>query len=151
MIINPHIHHWQNQHGDRQEIEKENLINDLNDLENEEKLHDQLNEITSIQIQVYICKYIGCPLKEKVYEKPNDFCRAHSMNITRINGRKYFWKCNNCQWKTYTLNTKRIRSKCIKCGKRKYNEASAYNTDKSKPKTTASKEKLILVNNKPKR
>ena len=132
----------------RVEMEKENVMKELNNLENEEKLHDQLCEITSVQVQVYICKHIGCPLKEKVYEKPNDFCKSHSMNITKSTGRKYFWKCDNCQWKTYTLNTKRVRAKCYKCGKRKFKEASAYNTDKSKLKTNASTKTLILVNNK---
>lgn len=133
----------------RKDIQRENLENELNNLENEEKLHDQLNEITSIQIKVFICCFTGCPIKGKVCEKPNDFCKSHQINITKTMGRKYFWKCENCKSKTYSINTKRVKSKCIKCGKRKFIAASAYNIDKgSNSKINTRKEKFILVNNK---
>eukprot|EP00483_Globobulimina_turgida_P005585 UN05595 len=106
--------------------EKENI----NDSESDEKL--QVDEITSVQVRIFICKFRKCPLKDKLTEKANSFCKSHSMNVVKIMGRKYFWKCGVCNNKIHTLNTKRIKSKCRKCGADQFKASLAYNISNAK-------------------
>eukprot|EP01084_Bolivina_argentea_P089884 162073_1 len=128
----------------RKEVDKENVYNELKELEEEEVLHDELEQVTSVQVTVFVCKFNGCSLKDKVYEKPNSFCVSHRTNMVKTVGRKYFWKCGNCQKKIQTLNTRRVKCKCVKCGRRNFVKSSAYNLTKPK----VSKEGLVLKNNK---
>jgi len=129
----------------RKQVEKEQLFTELDDLQNEEKLHDELENVTSVQTTIYVCKFQGCALKNKPMEQANTFCKSHAVNIVKSSGRKYFWKCDNCKYKTSTINTKRIKCKCAKCGRKKFVPASVYNL--STPKSNG-EQKLILVNNK---
>jgi len=90
-----------------------------------ERGDDEEKEIvSSVNVKIYSCKFVGCSLKDKQMEKMNEFCRPHLMNVTQSIGKKYFWKCIFCNQLTFTLNTKRVRKKCKGCGKKKYVPAS---------------------------
>jgi len=130
----------------RSGLEKDAMFKELDALQDEEKLHDQLQEISSLKITVFICRKNGCSLKDKAVEKANTFCKAHAMDIVRASGVKYFWQCNHCKFKIETINTKRIKTKCGKCGKRNFVPSSCYNL--RAPKSNPKENKLILVNNK---
>jgi len=92
--------------------------------------------ITSKTVTVYICKQKGCSLQDKAQENPNMFCKSHSMNIVKTSGKKYFWKCDNvqCGNKIQTLNTKRMKTKCRKCGRKSFVPSAVYDTPKKKNK-----------------
>jgi len=70
-------------------------------------------------VTVYVCKFGGCGLKDRVMERMNSFCEGHAMNVVSTRGKKYFWECTHCGNTTTTLNTKKHRKNC-KCGKKEY-------------------------------
>jgi len=70
-------------------------------------------------LEVFVCKFGTCGLRDKVTESMNSFCEGHSMNVVRSRGKKYFWECTHCGMTTTTLNTKKHRKNC-KCGKKEY-------------------------------
>ena len=78
------------------DMERANVLQSLDDLEDEEKLFEDLNEVTSVSVTIYICKNQMCSLRNKLSEKVNSFCLNHQRDIVKVFGKKYFWKCSSC-------------------------------------------------------
>ena len=88
-------------------------------LEKKEKMEEKLSQMLEME-----CDVISCHFCKYTAHSAAELCKKNGHKVVRHKATKRFFKCNNCQNRSFTFNLLMPTKPCSKCGQTSYAKTS---------------------------